>query len=116
MQVRQLATSGVWVATRGTDSTVAYVVTVAGCECRAASEGDPVCCHRVMQRNRLGMVDRPEPTPPAMPAAVLPISRPVCPDCRGDGYLRRQSATFAGITFRATCRGRGGNGEGRRAA
>ena len=54
VQVRQLG-CGVWVATSGTDPGAAYVVTAAGCECRAGSEGDPVREHRAAFRVRVGV-------------------------------------------------------------
>ncbi len=55
VQVRQLATSGVWIATSSTDATADYVVTVAGCECRAGAEDDPVCCSETdLERPAIG--------------------------------------------------------------
>ena len=46
IQVRQLAGSGMWIATSARDSTTAYEVTPWGCECHAGQFGDPVCKHR----------------------------------------------------------------------
>lgn len=69
--VRQLAGSGAWIATSGTDADVAYVVSITACECRAACEGDPVCKHRGALRHKLGILS---PEPP-----------PVCPACGGRG-------------------------------
>jgi hypothetical protein len=79
VDVRQLATSGVWVASSGTDATAAYVVTPDDCECRAAAEGDRVCKHRALLRHILGDLPLdPEPPTPAAPAAP---ARPSCPIC-----------------------------------
>src|SRR5918992_5911040 len=74
VDVRQLATSGVWIATSGTDATAAYVVTPTDCECRAAAEGDVCCKHRALLRHVLGDLPLdPEPAPPAPAApAVAP--------------------------------------------
>lgn len=75
VDVRQLATSGVWVATSGTDSTAAYVVTESDCECRAAQEGDRVCKHRALLRHVLGLLPLdPDPTPAAPAVAEPPRS------------------------------------------
>lgn len=51
VEVRQLAGSGLWVASSGSDATVAYEVDVTGnvahgCGCLAGLNGDPVCKHR----------------------------------------------------------------------
>ncbi|MDP9370481.1 MAG: SWIM zinc finger family protein [Chloroflexota bacterium] len=74
VHVRQLQ-CGVWVAASGTDLNAAYAVTLADCECRAASEGDPVCKHRAALAHRLGRLDadpQPEPPAPAAPAVRRP--------------------------------------------
>ena len=47
VQVRQLAGSGAWIASSGSDATVAYEVAVTGnvahsCDCLAGLNGDPV--------------------------------------------------------------------------
>ncbi len=69
VQVRQLAGSGAWVATSGTDAVTAYVVSLRECECPAGEHGDPICKHRAALAHRLGRLDAdPEPEPPA-PAA-----------------------------------------------
>ena len=60
------------IVTSGTDAALAYVVTGADCECRAAQEGDPVCKHRALYWHRNGVLDldpEPEPLAPAAPAA-----------------------------------------------
>src|SRR5690348_7755106 len=74
VQVRQLATSGVWVATSGTQAGLAYVVTGDGCECRAAAEGDAVCKHRALFWYLMGILDRPEPEPPTPAAPAAPAA------------------------------------------
>lgn len=53
VRVMQLPTTGVWVATSGTNADTAYVVTETDCECYAGAHGDPVCKHRAALRLRL---------------------------------------------------------------
>ncbi len=82
VQVRQLAGSGQWIASSGSDSTVAYEVQVTGnvahgCDCLAGLNGDPVCKHRAAFYLLIGALD-PEPEPPA--AASAPV---ICFRCRG---------------------------------
>lgn len=83
IDVRQLATSGVWIATSGTSSSTAYVVTPTDCECRAAAEGDVCCKHRALLRHVLGdlpLEPQPEPPTPVVPmprcAAVVEVLAP----------------------------------------
>ncbi|HZU76311.1 MAG TPA: hypothetical protein VFA70_06070 [Dehalococcoidia bacterium] len=74
IEVRQLAGSGMWIATSGTDASVAYEVSQFGCSCPAAEFGDPVCKHRAAYYHLLGILeldDEPEPPTPAAPAAKL---------------------------------------------
>ncbi len=66
VQIRQLAGSGAWVATSATDPAVAYLVNAQSCECQAAEHGDPVCLHRAMYWNAVGVLDL-EPEPAAAP-------------------------------------------------
>jgi hypothetical protein len=83
VEVRQLATTGVWIATSGTNPEAAYVVTTHDCECRAAAEGDVCCKHRALLRHALGdlpLEPDPEPEPPA--AAAAP------PEAEEDAYAR----------------------------
>jgi hypothetical protein len=54
VQVRQLAGSGLWVATSSHDPGVAYEVTPWSCECTAGQFDDPVCKHRAALLHRLG--------------------------------------------------------------
>jgi hypothetical protein len=81
VQVRQLAGSGQWIASSGSDSTVAYEVEVTGnvahgCGCLAGLNNDPVCKHRAAFYLLIGALD-PEPEPPALAAPVI------CFHCRG---------------------------------
>src|SRR5688500_15753817 len=51
VQVRQINSTGMWVASSGTDSTMAYILEVItgvarSCTCQAGEFGDPVCKHR----------------------------------------------------------------------
>jgi hypothetical protein len=56
VQVRQLAGSGMWIATSATDAETAYEVTPWECECHAAQFGDPVCKHRAVLLATLGRI------------------------------------------------------------
>ena len=85
VQVRQLAGSGLWLATSSTDAGTAFALAVTGdvahgCECPAAAHGDPVCKHRAAFYHTVGVLD-PDPGPGA-PAA--PVALP-CWSCRGTG-------------------------------
>ena len=57
---------GAWVATSGTDTEAAYLVTSHGCECAAGVALDPVCKHRAALREMLGTLAREEPVAPAV--------------------------------------------------
>ena len=95
-QLRQLATSGVAVVTSGTDASLAYVVTGADCECRAAQEGDPVCKHRALYWHRNGVLDpEPEPGAPA-PAAPADGGEPYAPyvPCDQSGWTEAMRADY----------------------
>ena len=79
VQVRQVASTGQWVATSGSDANVAYLMEVTGtvahgCSCLAGVNGDPVCKHRAAFDLAAGLLG-PEPPPPAAPAG--------CPSCLG---------------------------------
>lgn len=105
VEVRQLADSGAWVATSGTDATVAYLIEVTGdvahgCACQAGQHGDPVCKHRAMFYHLIGVLD-PEPDPPAPTLAPVPCWACAgvpggCPVCGGAGRapLDRQVAAL----------------------
>ena len=91
VEVRQVAGSGLWIATSGTDRTVAYTLSVTGtvahgCECPAGEFGDAVCKHRAAYYYQTGMLD-PDPVPPA-PAVARPRRSPVVVMQRRDGTVR----------------------------
>ena len=71
IQVRQLQGSGQWVASSGSDVTVAYELGVTGavahgCDCLAGLNADPVCKHRAAFYVLVGALpSAPEPEPPA---------------------------------------------------
>ncbi len=88
LQVRQLAGSGTWIATSGTDAAAAYLVSANGCECQAGEFGDPVCKHWAMLWHALGLLD----LEPDASSVVEPEMVTTCPACGGTG-------------FHATCRG-----------
>ncbi|MDP9471619.1 MAG: hypothetical protein M3Q71_13290 [Chloroflexota bacterium] len=84
IQVRQLAGSGAWIATSGTDAAAAYLVSGNGCECQAGEYGDPVCKHRAAYWHALGALDL-EPEPAAAPVVTAPAPA-TCPACGGNGF------------------------------
>jgi hypothetical protein len=107
VQIRQLAGSGQWVASSGSDATVAYEVDVTGnvahgCGCLAGLNDDPVCKHRAAFYLLIGALDLPpEPEPPAL--GVSPVvcfrcrgAETGCPECRGAGVasLSAQAAAL----------------------
>lgn len=95
IQIRQLAGSGAWVATSGSDASVAYEVEVTGnvahgCGCLAGLNDDPVCKHRAAFYLLIGALTPPEPEPPAPAVASVVCSRcrgavAGCPVCHGTG-------------------------------
>ena len=100
VQVRQLNTSGAWVATSSTDPALAYTLeVVAGvarsCTCEAGQHGDPICCHRAMYYHRAGMLD---------------VEEGPCPACAGEGAGAKESKLFPGTRYRVTCAACGGRG------
>ncbi len=84
IQVRQLAGSGAWVATSGSDPAVAYLVSAQGCECQAGEHGDPTCKHRAAFWHAQGVLDL-EPEPAAAPVVAAPTPA-TCPACGGNGF------------------------------
>jgi hypothetical protein len=84
VQARQLHGTGQWVASSGTNTTVAYELLVTGnvahgCDCLAGLNNDPVCKHRAAFYLLIGALDLPpEPEPPAPAAPAV-----VCFRCRG---------------------------------
>ena len=94
IQMRQLAGSGAWIASSGSDATVAYEVEVTGniahgCTCLAGLNDDPVCKHRAAFYLLIGALDlTPEPDPPALGAIVCFRCQgrdALCPVCAGAG-------------------------------
>jgi len=99
--VRQLAGSGAWIATSGSDITIAYEVTPWHCECRAGEFDDPICKHRATLRVRLGWLTvEPDPEPPA---AAVPIRQPEQPCASCHGYGWGYGTVSGGRTDRLTC-------------
>jgi hypothetical protein len=99
IQVRQLAGSGQWVASSGSNATVAYEVEVTGnvahgCDCLAGLNGDPVCKHRAAFYLLIGALDlSPEPDPPALGA---PLD---CPECHGCDVIYSRELERAGWLY-----------------
>jgi hypothetical protein len=94
IQIRQLAGSGQWVASSGSDPSVAYEVEVTGnvahgCGCLAGLNDDPVCKHRAAFYLHIGALALdPEPDPPAPANVVCFRCRGTdagCPVCSGNG-------------------------------
>ncbi len=87
IQVRQLAGSGAWIATSGSDAAAAYLVSGDSCECQAGEHGDPICKHRAAFWHAQGALDL-DPEPAATPAPVVVEPAPTsatCPTCNGNG-------------------------------
>ena len=76
IQVRQLQGTGQWIATSGTQSGVAYELSVTGniaygCDCLAGLNDDPVCKHRAAWYLAIGaltFIPDPAPAAPALAA------------------------------------------------
>jgi hypothetical protein len=79
VQVRQLAGSGQWIASSGSDASAAYEVAITGnvahgCGCLAGLNDDPVCKHRAAFYLLIGALDvTPEPDPPALGATPVAL-------------------------------------------
>ncbi len=87
VQVRQLAGSGAWVATSGSDPASAYLVTGDSCECQAAEHGDPICKHRASFWHAQGALhlDSELDAAPVVTAVVVEPAPAICPACGGRG-------------------------------
>lgn len=99
IQVRQLAGSGAWIATSGSDASTADELEVTGDvahggNCLAGLNGDPCCKHRAAFYLAVGLLD-PEPEPPAAPAADP------CGYCFGRG--RETVVGKSGAAYRFDC-------------
>ncbi len=108
VEVRQLAGSGMWIATSTSDRDTAYEVTPWECECHAAQFGDPVCKHRAVLLATLGRIatDGEAATGRACNVCNGMGSHPVklaygepwrnetvtCEHCRGTGVLQEDAA------------------------
>jgi hypothetical protein len=84
IEVRQVNASGMWVATSGSQTNVAYLLEITGglvqsSSCPAGSFGDPCCKHAARYYLDAGLLefDDPEPESPALAAPA------VCFRCRG---------------------------------
>lgn len=74
VEVRQILSSGQWIATSGTMAGTAYVLDVTGgiahgCDCLAGLNDDPVCKHRARWFYDHGLLDGPD-GPAAVAVAV----------------------------------------------
>jgi len=106
IQIRQLAGSGQWVATSGSDAAAAYEVEVTGnvapgCTCLAGLNDDPVCKHRAaffLLIGALNLTPEPEPSAPAAPVVCFRCRGRAagCPVCAGLGVaaLTAQAAAL----------------------
>ncbi len=82
VEVRQIASTGQWVATSGTQSGVCYLLNVTagvvdGCTCPAGDFGDPCCKHAAAFYLMAGTLVPEPPTPAAL----------ACRVCLDRGYL-----------------------------
>ena len=111
ISVRQVNTSGMWVATSGTHANVAYLLEITGtlvqsCSCPAGTFGDPCCKHAARYYLDAGLLelDDPEPDPPALGATAQ------CWNCAGGGLLYVPDCARAGWPH-PPCPVCGGSGE-----
>lgn len=93
IEVRQVNSSGMWVANSGTHAGVAYMLEIVGgvvrsCSCPAGEFGDPVCKHAARYYFDAGLLD---PEPPAAPASAP------CGRCHGAGALTMPAATASAV-------------------
>jgi hypothetical protein len=93
VEVRQINSSGAWVANSGTHANVAYMLEIAqgivrSCSCPAGAYGDPVCKHAAAYYVSVGLIelDDPEPDPPASGAII-------CFACHGRGQRRDRTGS-----------------------
>lgn len=108
IQIRQLQSTGQWIATSGSDCSTAYELEVTGavahsCDCLAGLNGDGVCKHRAAYYLLVGAIDlTPEPEPPT------PIATN-CPECYGGGVIYDRGLEKLGLLYPtcAVCKGKG---------
>lgn len=96
VEVRQVNSTGMWVANSGTQSNVAYLLeitagVVRSCSCPAGTYGDPCCKHAARYYLDLGLIELgdPEPDPPALGAVVCfrcQGAESGCPVCHGGSF------------------------------
>jgi hypothetical protein len=124
VEVRQVNTSGVWVANSGTQCNVAFLLEIArgivrSCSCPAGAYGDPCCKHAARDYLDLGLIDLddPEPDPPVLGASscwpcsgsgIASYCRGTmerCPVCGGTGTtpLAAQAAALVATASDGTC-------------
>src|SRR5687767_9745539 len=109
ISVRQVNTSGMWVATSGSQANVACLLEITGtlvhsCSCPAGTFGDPCCKHAARYYLDAGLLDpEPEGSPPASAAAPVVCFKcrgtdARCPVCAGAGLasLAAQAAALVG--------------------
>jgi hypothetical protein len=102
-----LQSTGQWVATSGSDKSLAYELAVTGavahsCDCLAGPNGDGVCKHRAAYYLLVGAIDlTPEPDPPA------PLTN--CPECYGGGVIYDRELEKLGLLYPRclVCQGKG---------
>lgn len=83
IEVRQLAGSGQWIATSGSNPDGAYETDGVECTCAAALlGGDPVCLHRAAYWYALGELTLDDDPEPPTPAAHV-----VCARCLDTGRI-----------------------------
>ena len=89
----KIESTGTYIATSGTTTTVAYQTDGVSCECAAAVHGDPVCIHRAKFWQAMGMLE-----------LDAPQTRP-CSFCRGEGEIWSEGSWNPDTCF--YCRGTG---------
>lgn len=91
VQVRQVRTTGQWVATSASDAAAAHEIAVVGgvaraCSCPAGEHGDEICLHRAKLYQVLGLLD----LAPEHPGVVF------CPGCHRRGVVLQNKPVPAG--------------------
>lgn len=107
--VRQLAGSGAWIATSGTDPNGAYLVSLAACECPGHEFGG-YCKHRAKLAHHLGRLTLRGPEPGPDPPAPAALALVPCDCCRGRG-MEWVGSGLEMEQVRVACFACGGTGE-----